>query len=238
MPAGARAGKAGPAGSHRLLVGDLADPEAVRALAAQIRRDGDQLHALVHTAATLTQDRQSNRANHELMFATNVLGRFLLTHHLLPHRPGTPGAGRSGVCRPRPGIAVEPRLVPGVPLSGVVTVAPLRSASARGIRVELVLQEHVLHGPRLTDDPARNPAHEDKYADTVVASLPLADHVRLEASRPLRFEFTVPVPPRLPAPTMRMPNFTLRWMLRGVVDRQLHRDLCVAVELQAVTTPQ
>jgi Arrestin (or S-antigen), C-terminal domain len=130
------------------------------------------------------------------------------------------------------------RLVPGVPLSGVLTVAPLRSASARGIRVELVLQEHVLHGPRLTDDPARNPAHEDKYADTVVASLPLADHVRLEASRPLRFEFTVPVPAQLPAPTMRMPNFTLSWMLRGVVDRQLHRDLCVAVELQAVTTPQ
>jgi NAD(P)-dependent dehydrogenase (short-subunit alcohol dehydrogenase family) len=67
-----------------LLVGDLADPEAVRTLAALIRQDGDQLHALVHTVATLTQDRQSNRANHELMFATNVLGRFLLTHHLLP----------------------------------------------------------------------------------------------------------------------------------------------------------
>ena len=77
-------GKAGPAGSHRLLVGDLADPEAVLALAAQIGQDSDQLHALVHTAATLTQDRQSNRANHELMFATNVLGRFLLTHQLLP----------------------------------------------------------------------------------------------------------------------------------------------------------
>jgi hypothetical protein len=48
----------------------------------------------------------------------------------------------------------------------------------------------------------------------------------------------VPVGPRLPAPTIRMPNFTLSWMLRGVVDRQLHRDPSVAVELQAVTTPQ
>jgi Arrestin (or S-antigen), C-terminal domain len=130
------------------------------------------------------------------------------------------------------------RLVPGVPLSGVLTVTPLRSASARGIRLDLLLQEHVLHGPRLTDDPARNPAHEDKYADTVVATLPLAEHVRLEASRPLRFEFTVPVPPQLQAPTMRMPDFTLSWMLRGVVDRQLHRDPCVAVELHAATTPQ
>ena len=130
------------------------------------------------------------------------------------------------------------RLVPGVPLSGVLTVAPLRSTSARGIRLDLVLVEHVLHGPRVTDDPARNPAHEDKYADTVVASLPLAEHVRLDPSRPLRFEFTVPVPPQLPAPTIRMPNFTLSWMLRGVADRQLHRDPSVAVELQAVTTPQ
>jgi NAD(P)-dependent dehydrogenase (short-subunit alcohol dehydrogenase family) len=67
--------KAGPAGSHRLLVGDLA---------AQIRQDTDALHALVHTAAALTRDRQENRAGQELMFATNVLGRFLLTYQLLP----------------------------------------------------------------------------------------------------------------------------------------------------------
>jgi NAD(P)-dependent dehydrogenase (short-subunit alcohol dehydrogenase family) len=43
-----------------------------------------QLHALIHTAAALTRDRQHNRAGHELMFATNPLGRFLLTHQLLP----------------------------------------------------------------------------------------------------------------------------------------------------------
>jgi NAD(P)-dependent dehydrogenase (short-subunit alcohol dehydrogenase family) len=77
-------GTAGPAGTHRLLTGDLADPEAVRAVAAQIRQDTDRLHALIHTAAALTQDRQENRAGHELMFASNVLGRFLLTHQLLP----------------------------------------------------------------------------------------------------------------------------------------------------------
>ena len=130
------------------------------------------------------------------------------------------------------------RLVPGVPLSGALTVAPLQSFSARAIRVELVLSEHVLHGPRVTEDPARNPAYEDKYAETVVASAPLANQVRLDPSRPLRFGFTVPVPPRLPAPTMRMPKFTLGWMLRGVVDRQLRRDPCVAIELHAVTTPQ
>jgi hypothetical protein len=36
---------------------------------------------------------------------------------------------------------------------------------------------------------------------------------------------------------MRTPAFSLTWTLRGVVDRQLHRDPCVAVELHAVTTP-
>jgi NAD(P)-dependent dehydrogenase (short-subunit alcohol dehydrogenase family) len=77
-------GKTGPGGAHRMLAGDLADPDAVRALAAQIRQDTDQLHALVHTAAALTHERQDNRAGHELMFASNVLGRFLLTHQLLP----------------------------------------------------------------------------------------------------------------------------------------------------------
>jgi NAD(P)-dependent dehydrogenase (short-subunit alcohol dehydrogenase family) len=74
---------AGPAGSHRVLAGDLADPDAVRALAAQIRQGTDQLQVLVHTAAALTPDRRENHAGHELMFATNVLGRFLLTHELL-----------------------------------------------------------------------------------------------------------------------------------------------------------
>jgi NAD(P)-dependent dehydrogenase (short-subunit alcohol dehydrogenase family) len=75
--------KAGPAGSHRLLAGDLADPEAVRALAAQVHDHTNKLHALAHTAAALTPDRQQNPAGHELMFASNVLGRFLLTHQLL-----------------------------------------------------------------------------------------------------------------------------------------------------------
>lgn len=77
-------GTAGPGGSHRVLAGDLADPEAVHALAAQIHDHTNQLHALVHTAAALTPDRQETRAGHELTFATNLLGRFLLTDRLLP----------------------------------------------------------------------------------------------------------------------------------------------------------
>jgi hypothetical protein len=69
-----------------------------------------------------------------------------------------------------------------------------------------------------------------------VASVPLASHAAFGAGQPRHYEFTVPVPPRLQAPTMRTPNFSLTWMLRAVVDRQLRRDPCVAVELHAVTT--
>jgi hypothetical protein len=65
----------------------------------------------------------------------------------------------------------------------------------------------------------------------------LANHAGLDPGQLLRYEFTLPVAPRLQAPTIRAPAYTLTWMLRGVVDRQLRRDPCVAVELHAVTTP-
>ena len=57
------------------------------------------------------------------------------------------------------------RLVGGLPLSGVLTVAPLRPVTARALRLDLVLLEHVAHGPWVTDDPARSPANEEKDAE-------------------------------------------------------------------------
>jgi NAD(P)-dependent dehydrogenase (short-subunit alcohol dehydrogenase family) len=63
----------------------------VRSVAAEIRGRADEIHALIHTAATFTRERQENSAGQELMFATNVLGRFLLTHELLPQlKQGAP----------------------------------------------------------------------------------------------------------------------------------------------------
>ena len=70
----------------------------------------------------------------------------------------------------------------------------------------------------------------------VVVSVALADRVELDPARPLTFRFSVPVPDRLPAPSMRTEEFSLRWMLRGVVDRPLRADPCVAVEMHGVTT--
>jgi len=75
--------RAGLGQSHRLVVGDLSEPNAVRDMATHIRNTTGNIHALIHTAAIFTRKHQENRAGHELMFATNVLGRFLLTHELL-----------------------------------------------------------------------------------------------------------------------------------------------------------
>lgn len=74
---------AGAGRSHHLVIGDLSDPTATRGVAAHIRDSFEQIHALTHTAAIFTRVRQENAAGHELMFATNVLARILLTHELL-----------------------------------------------------------------------------------------------------------------------------------------------------------
>jgi Arrestin (or S-antigen), C-terminal domain len=130
------------------------------------------------------------------------------------------------------------RLVPGRSLPGVMSVRALRSGSARAIRLDLVLREHVEHGPWITDDPARNPSAGSKDADTVVATLPLAQHVQLDPRHVLNLPFKLPVPATLPAPSLWTPDITLRWLLRGVVDRHLRADPYVEVELLGVTTPR
>jgi len=86
------------------------------------------------------------------------------------------------------------------------------------------LSEHVEHGPWITPDPALNQPARSKDADTVIASVPLAEHVELDPTRPLRYQFTLPIPPRLPGPCMQTPDFSLRWTLRALVGRQLHPD--------------
>ncbi len=159
------------------------------------------------------------------------------------------------------------RLVGGLPLSGVLTVAPLRPVTARALRLDLVLLEHVAHGPWVTDDPARSPANEEKDAETLVASMALAGQsgrrrqvdprslgdwltrihhessallasggICIEGQQRLRFPFRLIVPPRLQAPSVRTPDYSVRWMLRGVLDWRLHADPSVSLEMHAVTT--
>jgi len=72
----------------RTYEGDLASLEEVRELAAQIRRDELELHAVVNNAGIGSGkpdsiEREVSRDGHELRFAVNYLAGFLLTHELL-----------------------------------------------------------------------------------------------------------------------------------------------------------
>ena len=67
-----------------LFVGDLSDMASVRRLAAAVGDANSTLDVLVHCAAVYTARRAVTADGFELMFATNVLGPFLLTNLLLP----------------------------------------------------------------------------------------------------------------------------------------------------------
>jgi hypothetical protein len=121
------------------------------------------------------------------------------------------------------------RLCGGVPVRGTVTVSPSTAGRARCVRVDLVMIEHVSATPG-------EPLQEDLDASTVVASVTPAEHVELEPGRVVRVPFTLHVPDRLPAPTLRTPEFEVRWVLQAVLDRSLRPDARVGLELLAATT--
>ena len=120
------------------------------------------------------------------------------------------------------------RLSGGVLLSGAVTVTPRQSGSARGVRVELLLDEHV---PARADEPLE----EDQHATTVIATVPVAEHVDLTPGEVLRLPFTLRVPLPLPAPSTSTPEFRIRWLLRAVLDRPRRSDPATTVELFGTT---
>ena len=72
-------------GNHKVsaLQGDLASQGSIRQLAAEFRRRHDRLHFLVNCAGVFKGRRELSPDGIELMFATNHLGYFLLTHLLL-----------------------------------------------------------------------------------------------------------------------------------------------------------
>lgn len=72
-----------PQGSVELLVADLASQADVRRLAAQILAVHDRVDVLVNNAGVAKFERQLTPEGLEVMFATNHLAPFLLTHLLL-----------------------------------------------------------------------------------------------------------------------------------------------------------
>lgn len=69
----------------RLVSCDVADLSSVRSCAAQLHRDGEPLHVLVHNAGAMPAERETSPDGIELSFATNVVGPFLLTTLLEEH---------------------------------------------------------------------------------------------------------------------------------------------------------
>lgn len=70
---------------------DLSDLDAVRSFAANFTARVPELHGVLHNAGLLPASRERSAQGHEVAFATNVLGPFLLTNLLLdPLRRGAP----------------------------------------------------------------------------------------------------------------------------------------------------
>lgn len=63
---------------------DLSSLDDVRRAADDVRSTEDALHVLVNNAGVMPAAREESADGHELTFATNVLGMFLLTELLLP----------------------------------------------------------------------------------------------------------------------------------------------------------
>lgn len=81
-----------PGARVRHLPLDLADPDSLRAGVDALALD--RLDAVVHNAGVALDHppRRETRDGHELMFATNHLGHFTLTHLLAPLLLATPGS--------------------------------------------------------------------------------------------------------------------------------------------------
>ena len=68
----------------RLWTCDISDLEAVRDFASAFEAEVPVLSGLVHNAGVMTQARERSAQDHEVTFATHVLGPFLLTRMLQP----------------------------------------------------------------------------------------------------------------------------------------------------------
>lgn len=67
-----------------LFICDFSEPASIREAAACFRSAHDRLDVLVNNAGGYQPERRENSLGHELTFAVNHLGYFLLTHLLLP----------------------------------------------------------------------------------------------------------------------------------------------------------
>lgn len=126
-------------------------------------------------------------------------------------------------------------ILPGILLFGSLRIGVLKPVSARAVRVELVLQEEIEHGPGAAADPTRGAFEDDKEAQTVVVRSVVPCQA-LHPGQQLTVPFSLDVPSPLPAPSLRIPNLRIRWAVRGVVDVPFRLDPQLTLPLLGITT--
>jgi NAD(P)-dependent dehydrogenase (short-subunit alcohol dehydrogenase family) len=62
---------------------DFSSHKSIRDFALKFREKYDRVDVLINNAGTILGERQLNEDGHEMMFATNHLGYFLMTHYML-----------------------------------------------------------------------------------------------------------------------------------------------------------
>ena len=82
----------GGGGRVRVLLGDLSEPDGVKAVATAFLCEGDGLDVLINNAGAIFQTRETNSLGWERTFALNHLAYHALTLRLLPALLRRPGA--------------------------------------------------------------------------------------------------------------------------------------------------
>ena len=142
-------------------------------------------------------------------------------------------AARRGVTMSFEGLSAR-TILPGIPLTGILHIEATRPVPARMVRIELVVREVVEHGPGASGDPDRSPTDDGTESQTVIARTVVSCRMFSPGQR-LDVPFSLEVPVPLPAPSMQLPGFRIRWELRGVIDLPLWLDPRITLGLVGAT---
>ena len=117
----------------------------------------------------------------------------------------------------------------GMTIAGTIIVFARQPVEARQVRVELVRVETT--EPRSVSSPTRG-----RNDSTTVVKQTIAAGGALPVGTPWGFPFTLTVPPDA-HPTAFTPRGTVRWLLRGIIDRSLAEDYSGAIEVNIYNGP-
>ena len=151
--------------------------------------------------------------------------------------PATQASGRiaaaahsasAAVCAVLPQLETRD-LHAGSAYRGALSILARQPAEARGVRVELVRIETSV-------SPQRTETTRDCHDTTTIVSQSIAAGGTLPVGTPWGFPFTMQLPPDL-HPTAFTPQGTVRWLLRGVIDRSFATDYTGEIEVNIYNGP-